>query len=89
MFLSNFSIKRPIAMSCLILTLLLFGLNSYRKLGLDLMPEIEVPYVTIETVYPGASPEKIEVDVAKKIEDAVGTLDGLKHIRTTALENVY
>ncbi len=88
MFLSNFSIRRPVAMTAFIIVLLLAGFNSYRKLGLDNMPDIEIPYVTITTTYPGASPREIEVDVAKKIEDAVCTIDGLKHVNSTCMENV-
>ena len=76
MFLSDASLKRPIAMSCLIIGLLLLGLNAWRKMGLELMPKMDMPYITIVTVYPGASPEEIETDVAKRIEDAVGTIDG-------------
>ncbi|MCK4983778.1 MAG: efflux RND transporter permease subunit, partial [Victivallaceae bacterium] len=75
-------------MMSIIIVMLLAGINSYRKFGLDNMPDIEIPYVTITTIYPGAGPEEIEVDVAKKIEDAVSTVDGIKHIRSTCMENV-
>jgi len=88
MFLSDASIKRPIAMSCIIIGLTLLGLNSYRKMGLELIPKTDVPYVTITTVYPGASPEQIETDVAKRIEDQVVTIDGLKHVSSACMENV-
>jgi HAE1 family hydrophobic/amphiphilic exporter-1 len=88
MFLSDASIKRPIAMSCLIIGFTLLGFNSYRKMGLELMPRMDVPYITITTVYPGATPEQIETDVAKRIEDQVVTIDGLKHISSACMENV-
>ena len=88
MFLADASVKRPIAMSCLIIGLALLGANAYRKLGLELMPKMDVPYVTIVTVYPGASPEQIETDVAKRIEDQVVTIDGLKHVNSSCMENV-
>ena len=88
MFLSNASIKRPIAMSCLIIGLTLLGLNSYRKMGLELMPKMDVPYITVTTIYPGATPEQIETDVAKRIEDQVVTIDGLKHVSSACMENV-
>jgi HAE1 family hydrophobic/amphiphilic exporter-1 len=88
MFLSDASIKRPIAMSCLIIGLTLLGLNSYRKMGLELMPRMDVPYITITTIYPGATPEQIETDVAKRIEDQVVTIDGLKHVSSACMENV-
>jgi HAE1 family hydrophobic/amphiphilic exporter-1 len=88
MFLSDASIKRPIAMSCLIIGLTLLGLNSYRKMGLELMPKMDVPFITVTTIYPGASPEQIETDVAKRIEDQVVTIDGLKHVSSACMENV-
>ena len=88
MWLSNAAIRRPIAMGCLIIALALLGLNSWRKMGLEEMPRIDAPFITIVTVYPGASPEEIETDVAKRIEDAVGTIDGLKHISSACMENV-
>jgi len=88
MFLSDASIKRPVAMSCLIIGLSLMGFNAYRKMSLELMPKIDVPYITVTTVYPGASPEQIETDVAKRIEDQVVTIDGLKHVSSACMENV-
>lgn len=88
MFLSDSSIRRPVAMTSLIIGLTLLGLNAYRKLGLELMPKMDVPYITVTTVYPGASPEQIETDVAKRIEDQVVTIDGLKHVSSACMENV-
>ncbi|MBN2313215.1 MAG: efflux RND transporter permease subunit [Sedimentisphaerales bacterium] len=88
MFLSDASVKRPIAMSCLIIGLTLLGLNAYRKMGLELMPKMDVPYITVTTIYPGATPEQIETDVAKRIEDQVVTIDGLKHVSSACMENV-
>jgi len=88
MFLSNASIRRPIAMSCLIIGLALLGLNAYRQMGLELMPRTDLPFITIVTIYPGASPEQIETDIAKRIEDQVVTIDGLKHVNSSCMENV-
>ncbi len=88
MFLSDASIRRPVAMGCLIIGLSLLGLNAYRKMGVELMPKMDVPYITVTTIYPGASPEQIETDVAKRIEDQVVTIDGLKHVSSACMENV-
>lgn len=88
MFLSEASIKRPIAMGCLIIALGLLGVNAYRKMGLELMPRIDMPYITIVTIYPGASPEEIETDIAKPIEDKMVTIEGLKHVTSACMENV-
>ena len=75
-------------MSCLIIGLTLLGLNSYLKMGLELMPRMDVPYITVSTIYPGATPEQIETDVAKRIEDQVVTIDGLKHVSSACMQNV-
>ena len=88
MFFSKFSIKRPIAITSILIVFLLLGINSYRKLGLNNMPDIDIPYITITTIYPGASPEELEVNVAKKIEDGISTLDGLKNISSVCVENM-
>jgi hydrophobic/amphiphilic exporter-1 (mainly G- bacteria), HAE1 family len=88
MILSDFSVRRPVAMSSLIIGLTLLGLNSYRKMGLELMPKMDAPFVTVVTIYPGAAPEELETDVAKRIEDAVVSIDGLKHVTSTCMENV-
>ena len=88
MFLSNVSIKRPITMSVVILVMIFFGLLAYRNIGLDLMPSVEMPFITVVTVYPGASPDEIETSVAKKIEDAVVAIDGIRHMDSTCMNNV-
>lgn len=88
MFLSNASIRRPVAMSCLIIALTALGINAYRKLGLELLPQVDIPYITVVTAYPGASPDEIETDVAKRIEDVVVSIDGLKHVTSICMEDV-
>jgi len=56
-------------------------------MGMENFPKIDLPYVTILTVYPGGSPQEIETDIAKRIEDAVSTIDGLKHVISACMEN--
>ncbi len=87
MFLADASTKRPVAVSCLLIALVGLGLNSYRKLSLENLPATDIPYVTVTTTWVGATPEDMEKDVAKHIEDAVSSLDGLKHVESTCLEN--
>ncbi len=87
MFLTTAATKRPVATSALLLALVLLGLNSYRKLSLESLPSVDVPYVTVTTVWPGASSEDVEKDVAKRIEDAVSGVEGLKHTYSTCFEN--
>lgn len=87
MFLATASVKRPVAMSSLLIGLTLLGIYSFFKMGLELMPKVDVPYITIVTIYAGASPEQIETDIAKRIEDRMMTVEGLKHISSTCMEN--
>jgi len=87
MILTDISLKRPIAMTVVLLALGLFGFLSFRNIGVDLLPQVDVPYVTVVVVYPGASPEEIETSVARKIEDAVSQVDGLKHVTATCANN--
>lgn len=75
-------------MSAFLIMLLFLGISMYRSIGIDSLPKFDVPYVQITTTYPGASPEEVEVDVAKRIEDAVASLDGLKHTTSLCMENV-
>lgn len=88
MSLPGFSIQRKVAMCCFILLFVIIGINSYRKIKKEALPKMNVPYVAIQTIYPGASPEEVEIDVAKKIEDAVATVEGLKKQTSICMENV-
>ncbi|MDR0993219.1 MAG: efflux RND transporter permease subunit, partial [Verrucomicrobiota bacterium] len=88
MFLASASTKRPIAMSCLLIALIALGLNSYRKMAIENIPAVDIPYVVVITQWVGASPEDVEKDISKFIEDAVSGIDGLKHIDSSSLENV-
>ncbi len=88
MFLSKLSLKNPVMISLLTLALIIFGFLSMKSLGVELLPSMDIPVVTVTTVYPGADAKTIEEDVVKKIEDSIGTLSDIKHIDSTALDNV-
>lgn len=88
MSLPSLSIRRPVAMCCFIIALAVLGINSYMKIGIDLVPKSDTPYVQVKTIYPGATPEEVEVEVARRIEDAIASLDGLKHITSVCMESV-
>jgi HAE1 family hydrophobic/amphiphilic exporter-1 len=88
MFLATASTKRPIAITCLLIALIALGLNSYRKIPLEQMPAVDIPYAVILTTWVGASPEDIEKDITKRIEDAISGIDGLKTIESSSMENI-
>lgn len=87
MNLISLSVKRWVAVICLMLAIAGLGINSYRKLPLEELPKTEMPFITVVTIYPGASPSEIETDVARKIEDATGSIEGLKSLTSSCMEN--
>jgi len=88
MFLSNLSIKRPIFASVMMLALVTLGIFSYRRLAIDMFPDVEIPVLSIVTKYPGASPETVEREVTKRIEEAANPISGVKHVISTSRESV-
>lgn len=86
MWLADTSIKRPVFATMVILALVVLGIVSYPRLGVDLFPKVDFPIVSIYTVLPGASPEIMDVDVTDKVEEAVGTINGVKSITSTSSE---
>jgi len=88
MFLSKIAINKPIMATMGLLVFIIFGLISYTKLNINQMPEVEIPFVTVMTVYPGAGPKEIELQVSKKIEDAAATVSEIKRIESYSLDAV-
>ena len=88
MIISDLSIKRPIMMSMFLLVIVLFGGISYFSLNIDLMPDVDIPVVTIQTVYPGAGPQEIESQITNKLEDAVSTVSQIDAMTSYSLEGV-
>ncbi len=86
MFLSNLSIKRPVFATMMMLALVVLGVFSFRRLGLDNMPDVQFPFVLVQTRYPGASPEGVEREITKRIEEAVNTVQGVKKIESSSVE---
>ena len=81
-------ISRPVFTAMLTLTVIVFGVVAYPRIGVDQMPEVEFPIVTVTTVLPGADPESIERNVTKPLEEALNTLPGLDTLRSVNVENV-
>ena len=88
MFLSDLSIKRPVFATVLMLALVTLGTFSYRRLAIDMFPDVEIPVLSIITQFPGASPETVEREVTKKLEQAVNPITGVKHIMSTSREGL-
>jgi len=86
--LAEICVRRPVFATMLILALVVLGLNAYRKLGVDLTPKIEFPTVTVTTTLRGASPEEVETQVTRRIEEAVNTVSGIDELRSISSEGV-
>ena len=88
MFLSDLSIKQPVLATMLAVSLVTLGVFSYRELAIDQFPDVELPVLTVQTLYPGASPETVEREVTKRIEEALNTISGVRHIASTTTEGL-
>jgi len=86
MWMTRVSIKHPVFATMVMIGLMVLGLFSYRGLGVESMPNIEIPGVFVEVNYPGASPEQVENDVTRPIEEVANTVGGIKAIRSSSFE---
>jgi hydrophobic/amphiphilic exporter-1 (mainly G- bacteria), HAE1 family len=88
MFLAKTSINRPVMTTMGILVFIIFGLLAYFSLSVNLAPDVEIPWVTVTTVYPGAGPKEIETLISKPIEDAVSTVSLIERVESYSLDGV-
>src|SRR5512147_2332781 len=86
MFLADLCVKRPVFATMLIMALVVVGWFSYGRLGLDLLPKIDRPTITITTRLAGASPEEMETQITKLVEESVNTISGLEELRSSTSE---
>jgi HAE1 family hydrophobic/amphiphilic exporter-1 len=86
MFLSDVSIKRPVFATMMMVALLVFGLVSYTRLAIDEYPDITYPVISVNTSFPGASPEVMERDISRPIEEALNTVQGIREVTSTSTE---
>ncbi len=88
MILSDLSVRRPVLASVMALVLATLGIFSYRWLSLEMYPNVEFPVLSIVTKYPGASPESVEREISKRIEEAVNGISGVKQVSSFSREGV-
>jgi len=82
------AINRPITTLMYVLTLVVFGLISFKHMPAALFPNVDFPIVTVKTVYPGAEPTSVESQITDKIEEAVSGINGIDTITSTSSEGV-
>ena len=88
MWLTRVSILRPVTITMVVAAILVLGLFSLRDMPVDLYPDIEFPWVTVTSVYPGAGPEEIETLVTRPLEDSVSTISGVKNVISNSQEGI-
>jgi HAE1 family hydrophobic/amphiphilic exporter-1 len=88
MKISEVCVRRPVFATMLTAVIIVFGAVSYYKLGVDQLPNVDIPTVTVTTTLKGASPEEIETSVTKPIEEAVNTISGIDELRSVSREGV-
>jgi len=84
--LTQIAVDNPVFATMMMVALLVMGLFSYRQLGIDQFPNVDFPIVVVTTDYPGASPETVESEISRKIEESVNAIAGLKTLTSRSLE---
>jgi HAE1 family hydrophobic/amphiphilic exporter-1 len=87
MFLSDFSVKKPIATIVLIVAMMCLGLMALSKLRVNQNPDVEVPFIVVNIPYPGASPETVEREIINRLEKSLNSITGVTEINSTASES--
>jgi HAE1 family hydrophobic/amphiphilic exporter-1 len=80
--LAEICIRRPVFAAMIILALVVVGISSYVRLGVDRFPSVDLPTVTVRTQLPGATAEEVESEISKRIEEVVNTVEGIDELRS-------
>jgi len=88
MKLAQISVNRPITTAMIFIAMVVLGLVSLSKLGLDLMPDIEIPAVSVLTIYEGAGPEEVETLITEPMEDSLSTISGVDEVISVSKEGL-
>lgn len=83
----KYSVKKPFTVLVAVIIVLVIGFVSLSGMKTDLLPEMNMPYMMVITTYPGASPEKVEENVTKPMESALGTISGVENVTSTSAED--
>ena len=88
MWFTRISINNPVFATMMMAAFLVLGLFSYQRLAVEQFPDINFPVVVVQTEYPGASPESVESDISRKIEEAINTISGIKTLSSRSYEGL-
>ena len=84
--LARFSVKKPVTITMMILIVIVIGVVSFSKLQIDLLPQMELPYVMVQTSYQGAGPEEIENIISRPLEQTLSTVENMEGIMSISSE---
>ena len=84
--LARFSVKKPVTITMMILIVIVIGVVSFSKLQIDLLPQMELPYVMVQTSYQGAGPEEIENIISRPLEQTLSTVENIEGIMSISSE---
>ena len=87
-WLAELCVRRPVFASVLILSLVVVGAFAFGQLGVDRLPTVDFPTVTVTTRLPGAAPEQVESEVTDKVEEAVNTISGIDQLSSNSAEGI-
>ena len=88
MWFTRISVKYPVFTIMMMFCLMVLGLASWQRMGVEEFPDVDFPFVVIYTNYPGASPESVESEITKKMEDQINTISGLKQVISQSSEGL-
>ena len=86
--MAKFSVKKPLTVFVVVLAVVVLGVVAYLKMTPDLLPNMDFPYVVIVTTDPGASPESVEEEITRPMEQSMATLDQIKAVTSTSQNSV-
>ena len=85
--MEKFSVKKPFTVLVAVIMVLMLGFVSISNMQTNLLPDVNTPYLMVVTVYPGASPERVESEVSDVMQNALGTVAGVESVTATSAEN--
>ncbi len=85
--MSKFSVKKPLTVFVAVLAVIILGVVAFTRMTPDLLPNMDFPYVMIMTTYPGQSPEIVEEEITRPLEQSMATLEHIKELTSTSQEN--
>lgn len=88
MSIASVSIKRPIFMTSVMIAIMIAGWAAFKSMSVDLFPDVSIPVITVQTVYPGAGPAEIETLVSRPIEEKISTIAGIKRLTSRNFEGM-